>query len=193
MADEFPMTPAARARPGARGELTVSARGHAWRLSDHVPRPDAVWDRLYDSNLLRGGYDPGDVRMAAYRLLAANYELTPEEGVAIVLEADGVDPGAALAAVERALFGPAETHRTYSDWVTSALAANGLAYEDVPPGRLHSVLAQLVATGRAIPAEGFISAAEAAQLRATFSRFAAEQKAKAAPKAPPGAAPKAGP
>ena len=158
-----PLVPADRERkPRPTPGTPIKLGEHEWRLADYVPEPGPVWDRLYDANLLSGQYTHGDLALAALRLLVAAYELTLDEAVAIVAEFPIAE---AVVAVERALLGPVEIHRTWSDWVSSALAANGLAFDGVPPGRLDDVLTQLVATGRAMAPSAFISSTQAAAQR----------------------------
>lgn len=161
---DFDLTPDARGNPGITG-TPVEIAGQTWLLADHVPAPEPVWDRLFDDNILSGQYDPEDTNSAAVRLLFVNYNLSPDEAAGLILEAPRPD---LIHAVEVALFGPDQVHRTYSDWVLSSLFANGLDPRDVPPEQLRNVLFQLVATGRAVPAEVFISSAEYAVMRAAL-------------------------
>jgi hypothetical protein len=164
--DGRPLGHEARVRPGARG-TPVEVCGAVWLFADYVPKLEPVWGRLFDQNQLAGRYDLGDLNSAAVRLLYANYDLTPGEAADLTLAA----PAARLAkAVEAALFGPAEAHRTYTDWALGALYANGLDPASVPACRLRDVLDQLVATGRAVPAARWVSSAEYAAARAEAAR-----------------------
>lgn len=152
------LSPEERARGAAAG-TPVEVGGEVWHFAAHVTPLAEVWGRLYDANLLAGRYDPDDVLLAALKLLTPNYDLTLDEAVAVVRAAD---PAALVRAVEEALFGPEERHRTYPGWVASSLWSNGVDPASVPPEHLRDVLDQLVLTGRAVPASKFVSAAEAA-------------------------------
>lgn len=151
--DEAP-DPAARKRPGAVRGTPVILGGSEWLLADFVPALGRVWDDLYDSNVLEGRYEAADVQRAAVRILWANYDLSADEAVGLVL---GADPGSLVGAVEAALFGEARPHRTYSDWAISSLLANGLDPKRVPPESLRDVLDQLVISGRAVAPEEFVT------------------------------------
>ena len=160
---DAPLTPLARARRGDVAGNPVLVDGREWLLLDHAPALGGVWDELYDSNVLRGHYQPIDLQRAALRLLDANYDLTPDESVGLIL---ALDPAALVGPVEHALFGPDQPHRRYSDWAESALRANGLDPGKVPPESLRDVLDQLVGCGRAVAPESFI----------TMVKYAAQRK-----------------
>lgn len=145
---------AARKRPGAVRGTPVILGGSEWLLADFVPALGRVWDELYDANVLDHRYDVVDVQRAAVRLLWANYDLTTDEAVGLVL---GADPATLVGAVEAALFGEAKPHRTYSDWAISSLLANGVDPGAIPPEVLRDVLDQLTALGRAVPPESFVT------------------------------------
>lgn len=154
--------PEARKRPSTVRGTPVRLGGSEWLLADFVPALGQVWDDLYDSNVLQGRYEAVDVQRAAVRLLWANYDLSADEAVGLVL---GADPATLVGAVEAALFGEARPHRTYSDWALSALLANGLGPKRVPPESLRDVLDQLVAVGRAVPPESFVTTLQYARER----------------------------
>jgi hypothetical protein len=143
-------------RPDATG-LPCTIAGHVWVLPDYVPEPAAVWDAVYDQNALAGRYDHGDLRACAVRLLLTNYDLAPDDAVELVWSCDLAE---LVPPVELALFGPEPAYRSWSSWVRTSLLANGLSLRTVPAADLRGVLDQLVATGRAVPAEKWISAAE---------------------------------
>lgn len=163
-----PLTPDHRARGAVHG-TPVEIEGQTWVFAGCVPRPEPVWDAVYDHNVLAGRYDLPVVYMAAIRLLDRNYEVSPEEAADLVVKAE---VPSLVGAVEAAIFGPTPAYRGYSDWVASACWANGVDPDAVPPERMRHVLDQLVATGRAVPAAQFISSVEAAQLRADLSQLA---------------------
>jgi hypothetical protein len=127
---------------------------HVWLLAEAIPELSPVWDDLIDANALDGGYDPVQVVTAAYRLLAANYQVSANEGVALLRE---VTPADLAPAVERAIFGPDRDHITYSVWARSALLANGLDPEQIPAADRRHVLDHLVAIGRARPMSACIT------------------------------------
>ena len=155
-------TPESRSRgPGVRG-TPVELGGATWILADYVPALSEVWDVLHEDNVLLGKYESADVQRAAVRLLFANYELSLDEAVGLVM---GVAPADLVAAVEEALFGASQPDRRWSDWVRSSLLANGLDPAKIPPESLRDVLDQLVSCGRAIPAEDFVTAVGYAKKR----------------------------
>jgi hypothetical protein len=80
-----PLTPEARARPTLRGEIEVEVFGHRWTLADYMPGGHPVWDEIFDLGNLAGKYPPDRLRLAAFHLLWANYDLTADEGAAIIL------------------------------------------------------------------------------------------------------------
>jgi hypothetical protein len=155
------LEPHDRTRPRARG-TPVAIIDRTWLLADYVPKPDDVWDRLFDQNALSNRYDHVTLRQAGLRLLDANYDLTPDEAVGLIRAADLDD---LVTAVEAALFGPAETDNTYSDWVKVSLWSNNINPAAVPPEDRRDVLDYLVRVGRAVPASDYVSSAEAAKVR----------------------------
>jgi hypothetical protein len=154
--DSRPITPEARAVGPAAGTPVALADGREWALADRLPYLGGVWDDLYDQNVLRGRYDGAKVKTAAYRLLRGNYDLTPDEAFGLLRD---VEPAALVDAVERALFGPppGRARQTWSDWVVASLLANGIDPDAVPAGRVEHVMDVLLATGRALPQERWIS------------------------------------
>lgn len=157
------LSPQSRARHSFVAGTPLEIDGQAWLLADVIPVAGGdVWDRLYDQNCLTRRYEPGDLQLAAAKLLWANYHLTADEGVGLILAVpvrDLVEP------VELALFGPDKPLRTYSEWVRSSLICAGIDPRMVPPGDLRAVLEQLVATGRCLPQHQFVSAAVASVKR----------------------------
>jgi len=156
-----PLEPAARVRPDARG-TPVMINGAAWLFADYIPAFDRVWDELYDRNLLAGRYDETLVLMAAIRLLVEANDVTPAEAAELIAAVPAED---LVPAVEAGLIGAESDYRSYSDWVISALYANGLDPDRIPAARVRDVMEQLVATGRASPASEFISSAAASKAR----------------------------
>jgi hypothetical protein len=76
-------------------------------------------------------------------------------------------------AIEAAMFSPSgDASWTFTAWVLSSLAANGLKVEDIPDGLLPAVLDQLVMTGRAVPESKFVASTARAQRRAKFRALA---------------------
>jgi hypothetical protein len=161
--------------------------GRVWPLADYIPAFAACWDRLHDSNFLRGQYELEDVHLAAARLLLANFDLAPEAVATLVA---GADPDGLVGAVEDAMFGPERSHVTWSDWALGSLFASGIDPASVPPERLRSVLETLVATGRAVPPGKCISAAAAGvRLAAIRARAGPADEAQATPAGQPEDAP----
>jgi hypothetical protein len=129
-----PLTPEARARPTLRGEIEVEVFGHRWTLADYMPGGHPVWDEIFDLGNLAGKYPPDRLRLAAFHLLWANYDLTADEGAAIIL---GVPSPELVEAVQVALYGSAgeqySSARTYSQWIRYCLWSVGLDEERVAP------------------------------------------------------------
>lgn len=160
-----PLTPEDRRRgefsPGAE---VVLAGGAIWALPGAIQAHffDEVRDRLFDEQTLTRKVAMADIFEAAYLLLEIAYDLDSEEIVSLLGEADH---GALAEAVMAVLFGAVNNHRTYGDWVRSALLANGLIPDSIPARDLPHVLRHLVRTGRAETSESFISSMEAAGRR----------------------------
>lgn len=146
--------PDARRRPSVVGGTPTQLAGQEWLLASGVPWFDNVWDRLYDGNVTQRKYETSDVQLAAVHLLIANYDLSPDEAVPLIM---GADPATLVGAVEIALFGPAKPHTRWSDWVRSAFVVNGIDMAEVPPDILSDVLNQLIITGRAADPNEFIT------------------------------------
>lgn len=146
-------------RTSAGGTPVLMGDGRQWPLADYIPSLGGAWDRLFDSNLLDGAYQPEDVRIAAGHLLLANFELAPEAVATLIV---GADLAALVVAVENAMFGPLQKPRTWSDWALGSLYANGIDPAGVPPSRLRAVLEVLVECGRTVPSGRFIDSAIAA-------------------------------
>jgi hypothetical protein len=166
--DDDAPTPREGAPPG--GTPVVLGDGRTYHLADFTPTLSAVWDRLWDHNCLRGRYDEADVRLAAWRLLEARYDVPPAAGADLIA---GADLGALKDAVELALIGDDAAPTTWSDWVLESLLANAIDPASVPPERLRSVLRALVALGRARPPAEAITAARTAARVAEVRALAA--------------------
>lgn len=151
----------------------VEINGQTWILADFIPELGDAWNRLYDHNIVRGQYDPKDVQLGALRLLMANYHLTLDEAVALVL---AVDPAELVQPVEVAIFGVDRPYRGYSEWVESSLYINGIDPASVPASKRRDVVAYLVTAGKAIPAEQYLSSYKAAAKRQGWLDLAARHK-----------------
>ena len=156
----FPLTPAERIKPGAGGVSVVLGDGNAWLLAPAPLEPalDAHRDRMFDQMTLRGQVQMSDVHEVAWMLLCANYRMTGREAAELVAESN---PETLTQAVLDSVLYRETNHLTYSDWSRSALRANGLDPAAIPPGDVPHVLRHLVATGRAVPMNEFISSCEA--------------------------------
>lgn len=176
MNDETPSgpDPADRIQGMVSGTPVLLTDGREWLLADFAPDPGDVWDRLYDGNIVRGQYDASDLYVAAYRLLRANYHLTPEEAYRLL----AVDPANLVHPVEVALFGVDRPYRGFSEWVEVSLLANGLDPDRIPPSRRRAVVDYLVTTGKAIPAAEYLSSHQAAAKRKAILDFAARRAAR---------------
>ena len=159
----------ARRRPDASGLPVRLADGRDWLLAVPLARAtggpftlpdlDDEIDRIFESSALSGEVLLVDAWSAARALLFANYDLDDDEFVDLVC---GCDSSAIVTAVTQALFGPAGSARSYTDWARASLLANGIVPATVRPGDLSNLLAILVATRRTIPASQFVDASRAA-------------------------------
>lgn len=137
--------------PRTPGTPVVLADGQTWYLAAYMPDlNDRVWDRLFDQNVAIGKYQVTDVRGAASRLLLESYSLSPDQAVALVMEAD---PESLKKAVENALFRGASGDLTLTQWLRYSLLAAGLDPEEIPPADRFGVVQELVACRRARPLE----------------------------------------
>jgi hypothetical protein len=173
------ITPESTARANIQGSPVKLGDGNTWILANTVPVWGPLWDQLYDQNVQRGRYEPEHIMVGALTLLTYNYRLSSEEAGALIL---GGDLKGMKLAIERAMLSPNRPQWTYSDWVLSSLAANGLVLENIPDGILPAVLDQLVRMGRAVPEHLFVASAARASRRGKFMAVAkqqAEQREKA--------------
>ncbi|MHC5542097.1 hypothetical protein ACYOEI_28075, partial [Singulisphaera rosea] len=153
--------------PYPQGVPAVLSDKRTWILAHGGLAPTLLKtiDRLYDDRAIRHQVVMGDVLIAAWALLLANYELTDEE-ITTLLEGLPKEQEQALAqAVMDSLFGSQRNHRTYSEWALASLYAAGIEPSIVPPQLLPDVLDVLVMSRRTIPASQFISSSEAAAKR----------------------------
>jgi hypothetical protein len=166
------------------GVPVVLADGLTWHLAHGgVARVlDPYRDRMDDQARLKGQVNMGDVFEVAHVLLRGNYQLTLEEAVTLLAEAD---TKALTGAVMVALYGDPSPHRTYTMWMMSSLYAAGLDPEKVPAEWLPAVLDQLVMTKRAVPIGEYTDAAIAAP-RLAAMRARAEAYARASQPPPNG-------
>ncbi len=116
-----------------------------------------------------GRFDATTVQAAALILITTAYDLTLEEAAALICTAK---PQELLDAVLDAVLLPADndhaTLRTYNDWLTGGLLANGLGQAKITDAQLPWVVKHLVDTGRMAPIEKFMTAAIAAGVRANL-------------------------
>jgi hypothetical protein len=160
-----PLTPEARRRGDFPAGATVT-------LSDNLEWPiplgsqarilDQLRDRMFDQQTMTGKVDIADVLEVAYTLFTAGYDI---DGTELTMLLTGVDPSTLATAVLTAMCAGDSGHRTYGDWVDSALLANGLDRKNIPAKMLPHVLRQLVRTGRAEEPAAFISSMDAAAQR----------------------------
>jgi hypothetical protein len=162
MMDET-LSPDRRRKGRPEGTEVALSDGRMWTLAAYVPRPGRVFDDLYDANQVAGSYEVADLQLAAFHLLAANYRVTIDEGVALLL---GAEPADLVRAVEAALGGDRRGYAGLSDWIGASLWANGIDPAEVPPELLRAVMTTLVASGRAIPEDQFVTSAETARKKA---------------------------
>ena len=158
---------AASLRPDARG-TAVEIIGQSWTFADYPPDLSPVWDSLYDLAVISGEYDTGDLRVAALRLLLACHDLPTDDALGLVWLAN---PNDLAAAVSNAMTGAARPN-TWTSWLRASCLANGLNPDRIPGPDLLDVVDTLVATGRAIPADKWISTAVGASGRAAILALA---------------------
>lgn len=171
-AEKLPLEPECRALDEADGVPVVLGDGNTWLLHDGGLRNvlDSTRDELFDQSTLQGQVDMPLVCLAAEWLLRANYDLEPVELITLVYQADHQ---ALTDAVFLALFGPLAGKKTYTDWATSALLANGLDPAKIPVALMPDVLTHLEASRRCVPRGQFIDSANAApKLAAARARAA---------------------
>lgn len=169
------LSPAATARSDdIVGVPVILAGGETWLLAYDGLHPGlrSIRDALYDDALLASEVDVEDLRNAAYSLLLWNYDLTEGEAFGLILCTPTPD---LVEGVMRAMCLP-PTRKTYSDWAESALRANGIDPASLPTPSIPHVLAQLVATGRAVDPAKYTDSGEAAARRNALLSFAAAQK-----------------
>ena len=158
-------------RPDTSG-VAIEVEGKTWTLARPGLAVDqdlaAILNQIHDSAVIRSSIPVRETRSLAFYLLVENYRLVPDEARRIVWQAD---PTRLAQAVYEAVI-PPPIRRTYTAWARSALLANGLVPEKVPPDDLANVLRHLVETERAISREDFTEAGEAAQVRAGFMHIA---------------------
>jgi hypothetical protein len=146
------------------GEPVTLSDGVVWTLPLAIQAPSLreIRDKLFDEQQMSGLVSLGDVIEAAYTLLYLAYDLDSDEIIELLRDVDGT----ILAdAVMSCVLGVETGHRTYGDWVESALLANGIDPKRIPPHALANVLRHLVKTGRAEEASSFISSMEASSQR----------------------------
>lgn len=159
-----------RIRPDAEG-VPIRAGGKTWLLA-HIGLArvaDPARNRMFEDMVISSDVGMRDVHELAWIALAANYKLEASE-TAAVLKAAALEPEGKAELIE-AVRSVAIVHeyeeedRSYSAWVRSSLAANGLDPARIDRRELPHVLRQLVGTGRAMPPAEFTRAAEYAATR----------------------------
>ena len=168
----FPADPESRRiDPNHRGVPITLGDGKEWILPLRRLGPDMAEarDEVADFVFLRRKVDDAVATRLygmAMCLITRAYELSPAEAAVLLLGADQAD---LFCAVTTALAMPPDddrsTRRTYSDWLRSGLLANGLVPERIPEADLPFVVKHLVATGRMVPADAFVSSAISSKIR----------------------------
>lgn len=149
--------------PGMAGVAVVMGDGREWILTHALTCKslDPIRDKLFDFSVMAGRVFAKDVEAGAWVLLRTGYQLTLDEGVRLIV---GADLEALKEAVFACLIGPELESVGYSQWVRSALLANGLRADDIAVEDLPHVLSQLVETGRAARLETFVSSVAARRI-----------------------------
>ena len=167
----FPCTPGARRRPGrVPGVPAVLADGLTWELpfSGLNPVLSGLRDRMYDRSTVRGSVPLSDVRLVAYMALHEDYLLTEEEAAGLILLEDSEAYQKLSDAVMVSLFGAHGDlgSASYTEWAESALLANGIGPQSVPPHLTSLVLEHLVYSRRAMPEGKMVNSASFVRARA---------------------------
>jgi hypothetical protein len=158
-----PLTPAARARNGAEGRPVTMQGGAEWLIANDPTGHgmDGIRDRIHDHATRDGCAQTEAIHAGALCLLRQNYDLTFPEALQLIQGADG---DALAQAVAAGLLGPRygdpKRRTTYSMWVRSTLAANGLKASEIEPALIHDVIDCLVKTGRAVPEDHYCDLAD---------------------------------
>ena len=160
--DARPLINSVRIKHGATGRGVVMTGGGDWLIPD-APTSEALdnlRDRLFDKVTKDKTAGSIEIRSAAIVLLRHNYNVSLSEALHLV---DGANAQQLTNAVAAALLGPdygdPRRRKTYSIWVRTSLAANGLDPRKIEPALLHDVLDTLIRTGRAVPAEDYCDVA----------------------------------
>lgn len=175
-APERPLTPDHRARFKPLEGQPIQLGADTWLLAFGGLRESLreTRDALFDDWIYAGTVVIWEARAAAFRLLRMNYDLSEAEAVGLLISADTKE----LAnAVVRAAIPFKIDRRKFSDWAEGALWSNGINPDDVPPRTLPHVLAQLVATGRAVPVDEYTDAGLGAAKRSVLLGMAQAQAA----------------
>lgn len=198
--DVRPLTPQARLRnpdEPAQGYEVPLIGGHGWTLYPFGSLCEdaevaSIQDELYDTL----AYEGKIVRTTLYRAFEAairiNYDLTSAETALLFWSVDPEhrEPAAggthfqfslSQAVLAAALPSESPADTTYTDWLDSALRINGLKPEEIPPERLSAVLGHLIALGRCVPPETFVSSAVAGAERRRGRALAASHAPESSP------------
>jgi hypothetical protein len=182
--------PALRAVGEPRG-IPITINGAEWLLAHGGAATilDSLRDRMDDQVRLTSKVDMSDVIEVARLCLLSNFELTEEEVLRLLVDADRKE---LVDAVMEAVFGSPHP-KTYTLWMQASLYANGLRPDDIPAHVLPHVLGLLVGLKKTVPASQFTDAAIAAP-RLRMARAAAESRAEAkAAEIPPAPSPEVAP
>lgn len=147
-----------------QGHGVTLSDGKEWILPTAITAAalTEIRDRLYDEIAYSGSVPVLEIKAAAWILLRSHHGLSQEQAAELLALPETRE---LTQAVCQALIDGPPT-RTYTNWVRSALLANGLDPTRIPANDVPHVLAQLVATGRAAPADEFVTSAAYERKRA---------------------------
>ena len=151
-----PTNPKERARDNITG-LGITCQGHEWLLpyAQTAKALDTTRDRMYQAIMTIHKVSLRDVWSTAWVLLNWNYRLTPKESSALVYAFNQTE---LIDAVILTTIGTDTRFEVgYSQWLRSALYANGLDPEKVPGEYLGEVIQHLLSTNRIAPASEMVS------------------------------------
>lgn len=146
--------------------LPIEIAGSVWYLPSlgFSARWTEERDRIYDESLLGGSVFSADIDSCAFAIFWMNYDLEPEEIVALIRQADRKEL-VALVTGNTLNLDVAPERQSFTHYARTALRSCGLDPDLIPPEECAGVLQQLVASGRVAGHETFTRAGEYAGVK----------------------------
>ena len=149
------MTTEATAEPTPLQWNQIIIDGKRWTFAEGPASDPEIIDVIVTQNIIDKEYTGSTRNVAALDMLMhANPTLALNDACAIILTAD---PKHITAIVEQAIFGAKYHEKTFSQWITSAMLANGLDPTTIPRSQWNNVVEHLLYAKRCIPPEEFIT------------------------------------